>query len=260
MSNLILTILVLILSIFVSSVIFWKLLNKKIKLWESVKLVCTATSLNRLILTGSGYAAMSYKLKRDHLTFHKSVSSFIALEVFLMFPWLVLGVYFGLKIAIKVPVFFAAFLTIALIFAIYKRGKTIDFIKEAWSHFKGAKFNILIIIPLVLIHLFLGIIYYFFLFKAFGFTFPLPDILKIATVSVAVGYFSPAPGGLGFKESGLTFLLMQKSLSLKSSLSIAVTDRALATAFYLTLGFLFGAELIFKEARARFKNNKNNLL
>lgn len=254
MSSVIFIIPALILSVFVSSVIFWVLLNKKIKLWESIKLVSIATSLNRLMLTGSGYAAMSYKLKKDRLPFHKSVSSFVALELFLMFPWLVLGIYFGFKVAAKVPVFFAAFSALALIFAIYKRDKAKDFVKESWLHFRGIKSGAFIIIPLVLLHLLAGVIYYFFLFKAFGFSFSCADILKIATVSVAMGYFSPAPGGLGFKEFGMVFLLMQKNLSLKDSLSIAVTDRIAVTAFYLILGFLFGTDLILSRIRARFKH------
>lgn len=255
MVNIILIILALTSSIFISSLIFWNLLNRRIRLLESIKLVCTATSLNRLILTGSGYAAMSYKLKKEHLPLHKSISSFVALELLLMLPWLALGIYFGFNIAVKVPVFFAVFLAIGLVFAIYKKEKAVNFAKEAWLHFKGIKSGIFIIIPLVLLHLSAGIIYYFFLFKVFGFTFPLADILKIATVSVAIGYFSPAPGGLGFKESGLVFLLMQKNISFRDSLSIAVTDRAAATAFYLILGFLFGTDLILKEIRARFKRN-----
>lgn len=256
MINLFFVFFALILSVLVSSAIFWNLLNKKISLWESIKLVSIATSLNRLILTGSGYAAMSYKLKRDHLPLHKSVSSFIALELFLMFPWLVLGVYFGFNIAVKVPVFFAAFLALALIFAIYKRHKAASFAKEAWLHLREAKLNIFAISPLVLAHLFLGVVYYYCLLEAFGFTLSLTDILKIATVSVAIGYFSPSPGGLGFKESGLVFLLMQKGLSLKSSISVAVTDRVLVTGFYLIFGLIFGGKLILKEISSRLQRSK----
>ncbi len=255
MGNAILIILVLAAHIFISSVIFWILLNKKIKLWKAVKLVCTATSLNRLFLTGSGYAAMSYKLKRDDLSFYKSVPAFIMLELFSISPCLILGVYFGSKIAIKLPFLLIMLLAVILILAMYKKRKAGDFIKEVWAYFKGIRFNIPIIIPLVLISLILWVIYYFLLLKIFGFVLPVIDSLKIATVSVTIGYLSPAPAGLGFKEGGLIFLLMQKGLSFKDSLAVALLDRAILTGFYLGLGFLFGAEMIVSGIKKRFSRD-----
>lgn len=252
----VLVVFALILNIFLNCVIFWFFLGKQIKLLDAIKVSCAAIALNRLFFVGSGYAAMSYKLKRDDLPLHKSISSFLAVELFLVSPWLISGLYFGSKFALKIPPFFSVLLAALLILLFYKKKKAMGALKDAWLHFKSIRMNIFVILPIVLINFFSGILYYFFLLKAFGFTFSLTEILKVATVAFNIGYLSPAPSGLGFKESGLVFLLMQKDLSLKSSLSIALTDRALVTALYLILGFLFGSGIIQKEIKAFFKRNK----
>ncbi|MFH0790296.1 MAG: lysylphosphatidylglycerol synthase domain-containing protein [Candidatus Omnitrophota bacterium] len=253
--NCILVFLALNFSIFICAIILSVLLNKDIKLWQAIKLICICGALNKFLLTGSGYLVISRRLKINGLAFYKSLSAFGIFELFSAAPWIFLGLYFGANIAIRIPALLTVFLVLGLIFAIYKRKEAAIFLKETLSYFKKTKFNIIAIIPLVLINVLTYTIYYSSFFRVFGVRFDLLDVLKIVSVAFTVGYLSPAPGGLGFKESGLIFLLMQKGLSLKDSLSIAITDRVLITAFYLILGILFGAEMIVGEIKKRFSRD-----
>jgi len=245
------------LRIIVSSSVIWLLLNRKIKFPHAIKLTCIATALNRLFLTGSGYVAMSGKLKINGLSLYKSLSSFAILELFSIIPWIILGLYFGTKIAIRIPLFLIALFVLVLTFAIYKRKDTINFLRNALAYLKEIRTNILMVTPLVLINVIIGIIYYFFLFRAFGFTFDFFEILRIISVAFTIGYLSPAPAGLGFKEGGLVFLLMQQNLSFSNACSIAIADRIITTGFYFVLGFLFGAEMIKNEIKRKLKVSRS---
>lgn len=250
--NIIFLVFILTVNVFVNSIIFWILLNSKIKFSQAIRLSSTAAALNKLFLSGSGYAAMSLKLKSSNLPFYKSLASFAAFELFSVLPWLILGFYFGAKLAIRVPLFFIVILAIGIISAIYKRKKAAGFIKDIWVYFKEIKLNILLIIPPVLINFILGVLYYFFLLRIFGFVLSPIDVLKIAAISFTLGYLSPAPAGLGFKEGGFIFLLAQKGLSLSESLPIAIADRVILTGFYLIVGSLFGTEMLINQIRKRF--------
>lgn len=249
--NGILIFLALALIILISSFIFWILLNKDIKLWQAIKLICISGALNKILLTGSGYAAASWKLKSDDFPVYKSLSSFGVLELFSVMPWLILGLFWGAEIAIRIPLFLIVLFVLVLGFAIYKRKSMLDFLKNALSYLKKIRSNILMVIPLVLINIMIGIIYYFFLFRAFGFNCDFLNILKIVSVAFTIGYLSPSPAGLGFKEGGMVFLLMQQNLSFSSACYIAIADRIIMTGFYIILGFLFGAGIIRDEVRKK---------
>lgn len=239
------------LSILISSSVLWILLNRRIKLWQAIKLSCIITALNKLLLTGSGYAVMSWKLKSDDFPLHRSLASFAVFELFSVLPWLILGFYFGAKITIKVPVFLIVILVLILLSVIFKREAIINFLKNVLNYLKELKFGFIGIIPLVITNTALGITYYFFLFKVFGFSLKLLDILKVVSVSFTLGYLSIFPSGLGVKEGSMIYLLAKQGIPLSSSASIAITDRLLVTSFYASLGFLFGANIIKDEIKRR---------
>ncbi len=243
-------------SIFICAIILLVLLNKDIKLWQAIKLICICGALNKFLLTGSGYLAISRGLKINGLPFYKSLSAFAIFELFSILPWLICGLYFGAKVAIEIPSVLIIFLAIVLFFIIFKKENTQRFLKNALNYVKESKFNIPKILPLVLINAILGVAYYFFLLRCFSVEFSILELFKIVTVAFTVGYLSPAPAGLGFKEGSLVFLLMQKGLLLKDSMAIAVVDRVIATGFYAVLGFLFGARIIKDEIGKRFNNFK----
>ena len=242
---------ILCLSVFINSLALWILLNKSIGIREMIRLTCIAIALNKLLLTGSGYVLLSLKLKRDEVPVYKTISAFIILELFSISPWLILGFYFGAKVFLKIPVIFIAILWLLLIFIIIEKNKIINFFKKVIGYFKEIRLNFFIIVPLVLLNVLLGFAYYFLLFKSFGFFFNRLDVLRIVSVAITVGYLSPAPAGLGFKESSMVFLLIHQGFSLKNSISFTIADRIISTAFYLALGFLFGAETIINEIKTR---------
>ncbi|MFC1593153.1 hypothetical protein ACFL4C_03980, partial [Candidatus Omnitrophota bacterium] len=107
--NIVLIVSVLVLSVFVSALMLWILLNRSIRLVEAVKLICIARAMNKLLFTGSGYAAASGKLKIGGLPFYKSLSSFAVFELFSVLPWFVMGIYFGAELSLRAPYFLAVF-------------------------------------------------------------------------------------------------------------------------------------------------------
>lgn len=246
-------VLTLAIGVFISSFVLWVLLNRKITLWQTIKLTCIAGAMNKLLLTGSGYMAMIWKMKTDDFPLSKSIPAFTLFELFSVLPWLISGFYFGAKVAIKIPSFLMVVGVLILIFAIYKIRKRKVFLKDTFNYFKEAGLHMSLIIPVILINVILGLIYYLFLFRIFRVNLSLLEIFKIIAITFTVGYLSPAPSGLGFKEGSLVFLLMQHNLSLKSSLSIAITDRLITTILYAILGFSLGAKMIKNALRARFR-------
>lgn len=255
--NIISIVLTLAIGFFISPFILWIILNRKITLWQTIKVTYIINALNKLFLTGSGYLAMGWKLKSGDFPISLSLSSFAIFELFSILPWLILGLYSGARITLEAPVFFIAILVLILVFSIC-RGKTI--IKNIFAYFKEIKINFLIIIPLLITNVVLAIIYYFFLFNLFGFKLGFQDILRIVSVSFTLGYLSIFPSGLGVKEGSLIYLLAGEGIPLSSSISIAITDRVLTTSFYAFFGFLFGAKIIKEEIRRRFTAKKKTKL
>lgn len=255
-SNIILIVLTLAIGFFISPFILWVILNRKITLWQTIKLTYIINALNKLFLTGSGYLAMGWKLKNESFPITRSLSSFAIFELISILPWLISGFYFGARITIETPGFFIVILILIFVFSIYK-GKTIlSLFKNVLTYFKEIRIDFLVIIPLLITNVALGIIYYFLLFNLFGFSLRFPDILRIVSVSFTLGYLSIFPAGLGAKEGGLIYLLAGEGIPLPSSISIAITDRVLMTSFYAFFGFLFGAKIIKEEVRKRFTVKK----
>jgi len=225
-------------TLFLYSFALWFLLNKKITLWKSVKLTCVSQAMNKLFLTGSGYAAVSAALKKDGLLLNESLPALAFFEFFFIVPWLIFGLYFGAAIAIRVPVFLVIVLIVILVFVIVKRNKVQGFLKDVWSYAKHATARLPVIMSLVIVNMMMAVIYYALLFRCFHVSIPLLEIFKIVSVAITVGYLSPAPAGLGFKEGGFIFLLLQQGVLAHQACAIAITDRILLTGFYGVCGVL----------------------
>lgn len=239
---------------FVNSLVFWLFLKRKVSFSDALKLTCVAVALNKLLFSGSGYVAMSWRLKDREFSFYRALSIFAVFELFSVLPWLIVGFSFGAGFAVEKPLLPLLLLSAALISIIFKRDKVVAVIGNAKSYLK--EINLFLIVPLAVVNLIFGVIYYFSLFRVYGFLFNIINTLKIATISFSAGYLSPAPSGLGFKDGSLVFLLMQKGITLKDSLSFAITDRAITTIFYLILGLIVGAEIIKSEIKKRLKLNR----
>lgn len=236
--------------LFTYSLVFWLMLNREIKLTSSLRLSAAASALNKLLITGSGYAAVSGKLKNSNIPLHKSVVAFMLSEIFIMVPWLVCGLYFGAKAAVKIPVFLAFFLLLAF-FAVLKRKAAISFSKEALVYVKTIKAHLPLVVPLVFLNIAAGAAYYFILFRIFAIKLPLREIFKIISVSVTAGYLSPSPSGLGFREGSIVFLLMQKGIAFNRAFSIALLDRLAVTGFYIATGAVCAAEILLDVVKKR---------
>ena len=236
-----------------SAINFYLLVHRKINLKEAFKLICVAAALNKLLFTGSGYLASSYFSRNKNLPFYKALSAFFLLEFLAVSLWLTLGVYFGAKIAIRMPLILVVVLIIFGIMVWLKKDKFIPSIKNILKYFKEMGARVFMVIPFVIINVVLFIIYYFFLFRLFNFHTEMLNIIKIVSVSFTIGYLSFAPTGLGFKDTGLVLLLMENGLSLNVALSIAIIDRVIITVFWGILGAVVGYDLIREEIKKRFK-------
>lgn len=246
-------VLILVLISLINAINFYFLVDKRITLKEAFKLTSVATALNRVLFTGSGYLTSSYFCRNKNLSPAKALSAFFLLEFFPISLWLILGVYFGGKLAVKAPLIFIAILIVLVIANWKKKNRFIRLTKNILGHFKEMRKGFFLIIPFVVLNIALLIAYYFFLFRLFSFQ---PDILsaiKIISLSFTLGYLSPAPGGLGFKEAGLVFLLMENGFTFSNAMSLAILDRVLITAFWVILASLLGFDLIKEEIKKRFK-------
>ncbi|MCM8801404.1 MAG: lysylphosphatidylglycerol synthase domain-containing protein [Candidatus Omnitrophica bacterium] len=222
----------------------WIILKKKISYWQAFKSICLIFALNKLLLTGSGYAMMSWKLRYDKLDIAESISSFLVFEFFSLLPWLILGFYFGAKITVSIPIFLWIFLLLVLLFIYIKRKTAVKIISASIDYLKTIKSNLIFTIPFMVLNMFLSLYYYHLLMGIFRKSLFLPDILRIISIAITVGYLSPVPSGLGFKETSLVLLFRQKGLSWEESSLIAITDRLIITFFYANLGIIFAYDLI----------------
>jgi uncharacterized protein (TIRG00374 family) len=243
-------------SVFLSSCVFWILLNRQVPLRKAIQGTTAAGALNKIFLTGAGYAAVSAALKNDSVPFYKSLASFAALELFSVLPWIIAGLYFGAQLAARTHWFLIVFFALAFFFILNKKKRLGDFISNAAGYFKETSRNILAVVPLVLLNIIAGACYYLLLFKAFGLRIPWGEVVKLIAVSFTIGYLSPLPAGLGIKESGMTFLLMQAGVPFKQSVALAVADRLVITLFYVACGFLCGWGLISDVIKTRSLKKK----
>ncbi len=235
----------------VNSYLLCVLLNRKTGFLEGVRLFSVASALNKLLLSGSGYAALSWKLKRDAVPLGRSLSAFAVFEFFSTAPWLLMGFYFGADAALKMPVIPAVIVIFLAVFLFARRKKISVFVRETRSYLNETKGRVFILPALAALNVCACVGYYFFLSRIFAMHLTLVEIARIFSVSFTVGYLSPVPSGLGIKESSLVLLLTRHGIPLRDSIFFSVTDRIVTTGFYLVLGFLFGAELIIGEMRRR---------
>jgi len=249
-------VLILLLISIVNAVDFYILIYPELTIKEAFNLITTAAALNKLLFTGSGYLTASYLSRNKNLPFYKALSAFLLLEALGVSLWLGLGICFGAKIAVKIPWFIISFLIIFAITAWFKKDKLVSVLKSVWRYFKERWVRIIIIAPLVVLNTALFVLCYFFLFRFFNFHPTILSIIKIISISFTVGYLSPAPAGLGFKDTGLVLLLMNSGLTLNAAVSLAVFDRVFVTVFRGVLGGIFGYDLIKEEIKRRFKKIK----
>jgi uncharacterized membrane protein YbhN (UPF0104 family) len=227
-------------SVFLSACVFWILLNRQISLGKALQGTTAAGALNKILLTGSGYALASAAFKNDAIPLYKSLASFVVLELFSVLPWIIAGLYFGAQLAARIPWFLIVIFTLAFFYILNKKKRLGDFIKNAAGYFKETRRNVLAVAPFVLLNIIAGVWYYWSLFKVFGLHIPWGHVVKLIAISFTMGYLSPVPAGLGIKESGIAFLLMREGASFKQAVSLAVADRLVITVFYVACGFLCG--------------------
>ncbi|MFA5363351.1 MAG: lysylphosphatidylglycerol synthase domain-containing protein [Candidatus Omnitrophota bacterium] len=243
----------LILSTIVISAGLRILLNGDIKLWEAVRLNCVATALNKIFFTGTGYAALSWKLKKDNIPYHKTLSALALIELSISLPWIACGLFFGVRVGWEAPLIFLGAIGLIAVFLAVRKNKIKDFLGKIFGYLKDIAPNIMGFIPVISLNFLLGWGYYFLLFKTFGLSISIFDVLEVVSVAFSAGYLSPIPSGLGIKDSGIIYMLMKHGVPFKNALIIAMADRGIVTGLYLILGFLFGADIIRQEIKSKFK-------
>jgi uncharacterized membrane protein YbhN (UPF0104 family) len=232
---------------------FYILVSRRLKLKEAYKLICVASALNRLLFSGLGFVASSFFSHNKNLSFSKALGVFFILEFLGVFLWIILGIYFGAKLAVKIYWIFWIILIIFLGYLFLKR-REISLIRRRFLDYsKEVGRRIFYVFPFILINAGLYFLYYFFLFSIFGFSLSNLKILEIISISFTVGYLSPSPAGLGFRDTGLTLLLMDSGISLGRAIFCAVTDRVIVTFFWTILGLVMGYDLIKEEIERNFK-------
>ena len=251
-------VLILLLISVVSAVCFYIFVYPELKIKESFKLIITAAALNKLLFTGSGYLTSSYLSRNKDLSFYKALSAFLLLEALGVSLWIGMGVYFGVKLVIKVPSIIILVLAFLLLLMLWlQRQKFIKAAKNILMTFKNMGKRVPLIIPLIILNMVLSIAYYFLLFRIFNFHPGFLSIIKIISISFTVGYLSPAPAGLGFKDTGMVLLLVNSGLKLNTAISLAILDRVIVTVFWAILGSIFSYDLIKEEIKRRFKRKHN---
>lgn len=253
MAEIIFIILVLLLNSILNGINFYLLVNREMGLKEAFKLTCAAVALNKFLFTGSGYLACSYFFRNKSLTFPQALSAFFLLEFLPISLWLILGIYFGAKLSREVSWVFALALIILMALSYKRKAKLILLMKDVLGQLSEMKKRLVWVFPLIVFNMGTIITYYFLLFRLFDFYPSIANIIKIISVSFSLGYLSPAPGGLGFKETGLVLLLMKNGLGISASLFLTVLDRALITIFWGALGMVTGFNLIKEEIRKRWR-------
>jgi len=256
----VLFIFLLLFSIFIlTSLIFYILIQKKIKFLIACKLVSVAFALNRLLFTASGFIVSSYLFpKKKDSSFSETLGAFFVMELLGILPWLSLGVYFGVSLSLKIPWVFWIFLFFLLLFLTFRYRYLRDNFSKIKRYFVELSKNAFKVIPLIIFNQFLYVFYYYFLFSLFGFFPHFMQIIKIISLSFSLGYLSPAPAGLGFKDTGMVLLLVNSGLKLNTAISLAILDRVTVTVFWAILGSIFSYDLIKEEIRKRFKGKFTN--
>ena len=237
-----------------NAVMFRVLIGKDVGFRDCFKLTAVAAAINKFFFTGSGYLAAGYFSKHKNLSFHRAIAAFLLSEFLMVLPWIVLGVFFGVRLAVKIPFVVIAALVILAAVTWFKKDKFIRLARDISQSFKEMKNRIIFVIPFMFLHMGFFTAYYFFLFRYFSFNLTFLEIIKIIAVSYTMGYLSPAPAGVGFKETGLVLLLLDSGFALDTVLLLTILDRVIITSFWAILGCLMGFDLIKQEFKRRFGN------
>jgi len=244
-------------STLVSSLIFWILLKRKVHFFPVLKLFCVSASLNRLLLTGSGYAVLSWRLKMAGISIHTSLAVSAVSEFLSIAPWLILGIYYGSSVAVQIPWAVIVLSVLIVFFLILKLKHLRDFVGKVIGYIRETKVFIIISLPFVIINVVLVSVYYLLLVHIFHFDFDLLQIIRIVAVSIAAGYLSPVPSGIGIKEGSLIYLLMREGGGFQNSAVFAFTDRLIVTVFYIAAGFITGSDIIIGELKKKYFKQKD---
>ncbi|MFH1772018.1 MAG: lysylphosphatidylglycerol synthase domain-containing protein [Candidatus Omnitrophota bacterium] len=235
---------------------FYILSQRKIVFKDAFKVTCIATALNKFLFTGTGYLASSYIWRNKEISPYKAMGNFLIIEVLNVSIWLILGLYFGLRLTARFPWVVVIF-TVFFLTAVWLKRKALSIrMKPAFESFIKTGIRVLYILPLAALNTACFVAYYFFLFKIFNYYPSIADIVKIIAVSFTVGYLSPAPAGIGFKETGLVAILLEGGLLLKTAAAIALADRVIVTLFWGVLGLCAGFDTIKEQAALRFKKKR----
>lgn len=244
-------------AVFLNAVNFYLLYGGGMKLREAVRLTTVAAALNKLFFTGSGYVAASLVSRNKNLEFHRTIAAFLVLEAASILPWLALGVCFGAAIAFRRPVIFIAVAALFFAAAWKKRDKLAKAFKDILESFAATCKRLFFIVPFVPANMLLLALYYLFIFRLFDFTPGLLEVVKITAVTFTIGYLSPAPAGLGFKEAGMVLLLTRYGLPPGTATAIALADRFIMTVLVGICGGIFGFDLLREELRKKLKKERN---
>ena len=231
----------------VNAVVFYFIIGGAVKLKDAFRLTGIATSVNKIIFSGSGYLLSSYLSREKKLSFSRTIGAFFMLEFLSVSLWLVLGLYFGAKLAIRIPWIILVAAIIVFITVWFRGKRVVETARSLLRYFKVIKNRIIFIMPFIILNMALVVIYYFVLFKFFNLCFSFIKILKIVSISFSTGYLSFAPAGLGFKDTALVFLLAEEGVTWRMALSIAVIDRVIVTLFWGLLGLVLGFDSVKKE-------------
>lgn len=236
---------------FINSAGFYALLGRKTAFIEAMRLSFLASAINRLFFTGTGYLSTGYLSRNVDLEFPDVFAAFVVWELCAVIFWLSAGIYFGVKVLAGMPVILGAVLLLFGIFIWLKRRTIFRFIESFKRSFMNLTGDFFYIIVLMTISAAAMFFYYYSVFSLFNFHPDFFSTLKIISISFAAGYLSPAPAGLGFRETGMVVLLVKQGMLWPTAMKLAVFDRIISTIFILFLGSVFGFDLIKAELKKR---------
>jgi len=231
---------------------FAVLLGRPVRLLYSLRMVSVARALNLFLFSGTGYLASGYFGRGSRVSFHQAVGSFLIIEFFSALSWLVLGVFSGAQLAFRFFPFMAALPAVLLILFFWQKGKVMDMLRKFKESFKNIGGRAFLVLPCIGLMIFSYFGYYFFLSRIMGLGLDFYQIIKAVSVSYCLGYFSPAPSGLGFKETGLVAAVSSMGPAVQSAVLFALADRIIVTLFWSVLGFFTGYPVIKQELKKRF--------
>lgn len=246
----------LLISVF-NAVCFYLLVDGKVNFKEAFVLSSVAAALNKFFFSGSGYLISSYCSKHKKMDFYQALAAFAVFEACVAFLYICLAVYFGARMVYRFPWVVMGVLFLFIILGWRKRKGILNHFRKIISCFSRMKYRVICIIPFVIILAGLNVVYYFTLFRMFGFNLDSLAVSRIFFVSFSVGYLSPFPTGLGSKDASLVLLLAEQGVRAKTAVSCALVDRGIVTLFFLMLGIFSGSGLILPQLKARFSRHRS---